>query len=131
MSALDLLSEAIMPAVTIPEAATIEQATSLMSFAGLPAVILVCPEGHPVGVLGRLELVAAIAGGTRNKTTLAEASRGMDAYPQIDGDASPAAVLRLALATDCETVMLTKAGKVVGFLDLIDVLKAAENEPPH
>lgn len=131
MNALNLWSKAIIPAVTIREGATIEQATSLMSFAGLPAVILIRSEGHPAGVLGRPELVAAIGGRTHRPAALAEASLSVDSYPQIDCDASPAAVLRLALAIDCETVMVTRAGQIVGFLDMIDVLEAIKDEPPH
>lgn len=131
MNILDLRPREITPAVTMPANATVEQATSLMSFAGLPAVILVRAEGHPVGVLGRSQLVMAIAGGAHHRAALAEASLGMDAYPQIDCEASPVAILRLALASDCETVMLTRGGQAVGFLDLIDVLEATRDAPPY
>ena len=131
MSVLDLWPREITPAVTMPADATVEQATSLMSFAGLPAVILVRAEGHTVGVLGRSELVKVIAGTAHHRPALADASLGMSDYPQIDCEASPVAVLRLALASDCETVMLTRGGQAVGFLDLIDVLEATRDAPPH
>lgn len=131
MNVLDLWPREIAPAVTMPADAKIDQATLLMSFAGLPAVILVHAEGHPVGVLGRSQLVTAIAGAAYRRAALAEASLGMDAYPQIDCEASPVTILRLALASDCETVMLTRGGQAVGFLDLIDVLEATRDAPPH
>lgn len=131
MSVLDLWPREITPVVTMPADATVEQATALMSFAGLPAVILVHAEGHPVGVLGRSELVTAIAGTAYHPTALTEASLGISAYPQIDCEASPVAVLRLALASDCETVMLTKEGRAIGFLDMIDILRATGDTPPH
>lgn len=127
MSALDLWPREMTPVVTMPADATVEQATSLMSFAGLPAVILVRAEGHAVGVVGRSELVTAIAGTAHHRAALAKASLGMDAYPQIDCEASPVAILRLALASDCETVMLTRGGQAVGFLDLIDILEATRD----
>lgn len=131
MNAFNLYSRDVRPTITVPECATIEQAASLMSFAGLPAVVLAAADGHPIGVLGRTELVAAIAAGAHHPTALAEASLCLDGYPQIDCEASPGAVLRLALSRGCETVMFTKAGKIVGFLDLVDILAAVGSAPPY
>lgn len=114
----------VAPAVEMRGDATVEQVASMMSFAGLPAVIVLDGDGERAGVLGRSELLVLMAEGRRSGRSLCEAAVAVASFPRIASDASPAAFLHLALAADGQTVMVTQDEREVGFIDMFDMLDA-------